>query len=103
MFKNRTEFRESIKQIIERGTKGHLDQVMLPQKEPAWREIFDNTTHGVYANTLYYKSEWDKPWRSIGERKFFDNSVVPFIELQGEYEYAEADNATAVIINFQVG
>lgn len=102
MHQNRTDFRESILEILERGTKGHLEHEMLPKKDPAWREIFDNTTHGVYVNTLHYKSEWDKPWTNIGDKRFFDNSMVPFIELQGEYPYAETDNASAVIINLQV-
>ncbi len=102
MFQNRTDFRESITEILDRGTKGHLENEMLPKKDPAWREIFDNTTHGVYVNTLHYKSEWDKPWTNIGDRRFFDNSMVPFIQLQGEYQYAETDNASAVIVNLQV-
>lgn len=101
--KNRTEFRANIKEILERGTKGHLENEMLPKKDAAWKEIFDNATHGVYVNTLHYKSAWDRPWTEIGERNFFDGVSIPFIESpQGEYLYAEGDNATAVVVDIQV-
>ncbi|CAL8110109.1 unnamed protein product [Orchesella dallaii] len=98
---NRTEFKESLREILGRGTKGHLEGELLPKQEAAWREIFDNSTHGVYINTLHFKSDWDRPWKEIEDRKFYDNALVPFMELKGEYPYAEADNASAVKIDLQ--
>ncbi|ODN03981.1 Leukocyte elastase inhibitor C, partial [Orchesella cincta] len=98
---NRTEFKESLRDILERGTKGHLEAELLPKQDAAWKEIFDNTTHGVYVNTLHFKAQWDRPWKEIENRKFFDNAKMPFMELKGEYPYAEAENASAVIIDLQ--
>lgn len=100
-FTNQTnEFLDSFNSFIDLGTKGHLNNEIVPKQ--LWRKVFENTTVGAYLNTLHYKGMWETPWTNVGDKPFNYDSLVPYIESQGLFKIAETPNITAVLLDIQV-
>lgn len=100
-FTNQTaEFIDSFNSFIDLGTKGHLNNEIVPKM--LWRKVFENVTMGSYLNTLYFKGTWEKPWSSIGDKPFNFDSFVPFLESHGVFKVAETENITAIQLDIQV-
>lgn len=101
-FTNQTaEFLDSFTSFIDLGTKGHLNNEIVPKL--LWRKVFENATAGSYFNTFYYRGMFENPWKSVGDKPFNFDSFVPFIETKGEFKVADNDNISAVMMNVQVG
>lgn len=97
--RNPAGFVDSFSSLLDISTKGHLDNELLPKA--LWEKVFDNSTQGAYVNTMHYKTKWTKPWVDIGERSFNYDTIVRFLETNGEFPVFQNENMTAVIVALQ--